>query len=254
MTEKQLYDNRYAKGYRSELSGFEVARLQAIEHLAKNILKLDPKGKVLDYGCGSGLHVDLWEKIFDNAQLYFADISSVALEQLVDKNPSHRDRTGLILDNKVEFADKSFDVVTSIEVLEHVDDLKAYLSEILRVLKPGGHFIWTTPCGNSFSIEHIYSLLTGQIEPTAEGYRRWKWEEPTHVRRIKTSELQQVMLELGYSDIKFKFRSHFFSFVCTRLCRGPLRKMGEKLMNLDYILFRNLPNGASMVASAQRPH
>lgn len=46
------------------------------------------------------------------------------------------------------------------------------------------------------------------------------------------------------------FRSHLFSFVCTKLFRGPLWKLGEKMMLLDYSLFRLLPNGASMIGFA----
>jgi len=43
------------------------------------------------------------------------------------------------------FADESFDVATSFEVIEHLPDVRRYLDEIHRVLRPGGQFIVSTP-------------------------------------------------------------------------------------------------------------
>lgn len=42
----------------------------------------------------------------------------------------------------------SFDIVVSVEVLEHVEEDEKFVSEISRVLKPGGRFIMTTPNGD----------------------------------------------------------------------------------------------------------
>ncbi|MEE9439165.1 MAG: class I SAM-dependent methyltransferase [Saprospiraceae bacterium] len=42
-------------------------------------------------------------------------------------------------------ADNSFDYVVSFQVIEHIEDDNQYVSEIYRVLKPGGQFIVTTP-------------------------------------------------------------------------------------------------------------
>ena len=43
---------------------------------------------------------------------------------------------------------ESFDLVISVEVIEHVDEDDKFVSEIGRVLKPGGRFIMTTPNGD----------------------------------------------------------------------------------------------------------
>lgn len=43
---------------------------------------------------------------------------------------------------------ESFDLVVSVEVLEHVEDDETFVSEVCRVLKPGGRFIMTTPNGD----------------------------------------------------------------------------------------------------------
>jgi len=215
-------------------------------------LKLSNIKTVLDYGSGSGLHVNLWKKVFPFADLYFCDISSVALEKLISKYPEFKFKCAEVKENRAPLDNDFFDVVVSVEVMEHVENLNDYLNDIYRLLKPGGIFIWTTPCANRFSIEHIFNILTNQIEETSENYRRWKWEDSTHLRRLKSKEIKNKLQEVGFNNVGFRFRSHFFSFVCTYLFRGPLRRLGERMMLLDYSLFRKLPNGASMIGFAKK--
>src|SRR3990172_9055975 len=190
MTDKltEIYDRRYSGGYRKNLAGYEIARWAALEHFIKRVLKIDNIRTVLDYGAGRGLHVELWRKVFPKANLYFCDISSVALKKLVENYPEYESNC---VQNK-------------------------------------------------------------QFEETNEGYRRWKWEDPTHLRRLTSKEIQGKLEKHGFDKIIFRFRSHFFSFVCTALMRGPLSRLGERMMLLDYFLFRIFPNGASMIGAARK--
>ena len=247
-----IYNQRYTDGYREVLSGYEIARWKALESLISKTLRLRDFKKVLDYGGGSGLHVGLWERLFPEAELNFCDISSVAKEKFQEKYPQHSGQYFMIDNNKAQCEDETYDVVVSIEVMEHVENLQLYIHDIQRVLKPGGIFIWTTPCANSFSIEHIYSFFTGQIEPTAEGYRRWKWEDPTHLRRLKSKEAEALLLQNNFSNIHFRFRSHLFSFIISYLPGQRGQRLRNYLMTLDYSLFRLFPNGASMIGFAQK--
>lgn len=252
MNFSSIYDQRYAGGYRENLSGYEIARWKALGSLISQTLHLSDVKKVLDYGGGSGLHVGLWERLFPEAELNFCDISSVAKEKFQEKYPQRSNQYFMIDNNKAQCEDESYDVVVSIEVMEHVEDLQLYIRDIHRVLKPGGIFIWTTPCANPFSIEHLYGLFAGQIEPTAEGYRRWKWEDPTHLRRLKSKEAEMLLLQNKFSNIRFRFRAHFFSFVVSYLPGWRGQRLRNFLMTLDYSLFRLLPNGASMIGFAQK--
>jgi hypothetical protein len=112
---------------------------------------------------------------------------------------------------------------------------------------------WTTPCANFFSIEHIISAITGKIEQTKEGYRRWTWEDPTHLRRLRSNEIESLLKQKDFSDVYFRFRSHFFSFVCTYTLKRLLAQhLRDRLMTLDYSLFRFFPNGASMIGGAKK--
>jgi len=64
-----------------------------------------------------------------------------------------------------------FDLVVSVEVLEHVEDDAAFVSEVCRVLKAGGSFLMTTPNGDylenrnpdhkrHYKRDHLHSLLS----------------------------------------------------------------------------------------------
>lgn len=249
---RQIYDERYKGDYRQSLSGFEVARWDALQHFIPNVARLINPTSILDYGSGTGLYVPLWMNLFPDTEISCCDISSVALEKLTEKFPALSERCKMVVDYRADFDDSMFDAIISVEVMEHIDDLQAYLRDIHRLLKPGGSFIWTTPCANRFSIEHVFYSLTGGIERTPDGYRRWKMEAPVHVRRLKTGELKRILISSGFENVDFRFRSHLFSFICTFYWPRRLRKLGESLMKLDYRLFRWLPNGASMLGVARK--
>jgi SAM-dependent methyltransferase len=253
MTEFNLYDKKYATGYRSELTGFEIARKEAIQHFLHNVISVSNPRHILDYGAGRGLHVPLWIQVFPTSELFLCDVSSVAMQICIDTYPDFSKNYKPIENNRADFEDGTFDLIVSVEVMEHVSDLSAYISDIFRLLRPGGIFVFTTPCANRCSIEHLYALLTGKIDSTEEGYRRWRWEDPTHLRRLRSREMRYQLTLAGFSKIDFRFRSHLFSFLCTYL---PPRKRFNRarnwLMTLDYKLFRRLPNGASVLCAAQK--
>jgi len=254
LTKKIDYEKYHEKNHRSKLSGFEIARWDALAHFIPQHILNNKNLHILDYGAGTGLHLELWKILFSKSDIFLTDISEVGRSKCLSFNKDFQGRYKLIKNNRSEFESEKFDLVLSVEVMEHASDLSSYLRDIFRLLKPGGIFIWTTPCGNSLSIEHIYSLLTKQIIKTNEGYIKWKWEDPTHVRRLKSSEIEKELILSGFDKIKFRFRAHIFSFLCT-YCppRHLFQNIRNKIMKMDYKLFRLLPNGASMVGVAHKP-
>ncbi|WP_442483194.1 class I SAM-dependent methyltransferase [Aeoliella sp. SH292] len=251
MAEADVYDRRYSGDYRQHLSGYEIARWKALKHFITRVLKLGGSQSVLDYGAGRGLHLPLWQEVFPNAELSFCDISGVARNHFANDFPKYADRYYLIDDPVTPIPQQTFDVVVSVEVMEHVADLDKYLTSIHRALKPGGYFVWTTPCANRMSIEHIVGVLTGKIHTTAEGYRRWSWEDPTHVRRLRTDEIVERLSQTGFVEPRFRFRAHLFSMICTNFPGSFGRGVRDEMMTWDYQLFRCLPNAASMLGAAR---
>ena len=71
-------------------------------------------------------------------------MSRVALERARPRLPGAR-LVELEPDAPLPFDDGSFDLVLAAETAEHVRDLQLFLSEIRRVLVPGGELALTTP-------------------------------------------------------------------------------------------------------------
>lgn len=247
-----FYDGLYAKGYRQKSGAVDMARMEALRHFIVSVVRPRSAERVLDYGCGSGINLPLWKDVFPHAEIHSCDISRTAIDQFRLLYPEHADHGAVMAEGRAPYAEASFDVVVSVEVMEHVEDLKAYLADIARVLVAGGIFIWTTPSSNVLSIEHLYARLTGAVLPTSDGFRRWRFEDPTHRRRLKTGEAAAILENAGFNRIRFRHRAHLFSFLCSRCLPGRLGRLNRMLLPLDYTLFRRLPNGAAMIGAAYK--
>jgi len=97
--------------------------------------------EILDAGCGHGnIVVDEFRKNIKKAVgIDFnkeATSKNVCLDEIVIGDLE-----------KMPFSSESFDVVLSLWVLEHLENPLKVLSEIYRVLKPGGAFFFVTPYG-----------------------------------------------------------------------------------------------------------
>lgn len=116
-------------------------------------------GDTLDIACGNGFGVEMLK---NSANVCGADIDPDILPD--DRNFFEADVTSMC------FKDDSWDCITSMETFEHVDPDK-FLSEIKRVLRPGGALIMSTPqnCYGHIpiNVQHIreYSLeeLTDKV-------------------------------------------------------------------------------------------
>src|SRR3972149_5754420 len=115
----ELYNKRYLQGYRKVLDGYEKARCAALFHFINSFIETDKARTILDYGCGRGAHIELWESLFPLSELFFSDISPVALQILVKEHPEYASKCGLIDKNMASFPDKNFDLILSVEVMEH---------------------------------------------------------------------------------------------------------------------------------------
>jgi SAM-dependent methyltransferase len=119
-----------------------VGRRAILESFLKQIVQ-NPKPKtqnpkILDVGCGTGGNLEMLAK-FGAAE--GVDVSDDALEFCRRKGlKAHKG-----LAEKLPFADESFDVVTALDVVEHLDDDIAGLSEMHRVLRTGGKTLIFVP-------------------------------------------------------------------------------------------------------------
>jgi SAM-dependent methyltransferase len=100
--------------------------------------------RVLDFGCGSGYGSDQIAQTANHVTAVdvAADAVAYAREQFPRNNLKF-----LTIDpsEALPFPDGSFDVILSFQVFEHVTDTSHYLSEVRRVLAPGGQLVLITP-------------------------------------------------------------------------------------------------------------
>jgi 2-polyprenyl-3-methyl-5-hydroxy-6-metoxy-1,4-benzoquinol methylase len=98
--------------------------------------------RVLDVGCGEGRFAA--ELARAGAEVVGIDVAEEPLRRARALHPQLDLR---LLDGEAAWAlpDASFDVVWGGEVIEHVADTEAWLSEVRRLLRPGGRLLLSTP-------------------------------------------------------------------------------------------------------------
>ena len=97
-------------------------------------------GKILDAGAGYGFFLsgidDAWDK-------YAVELSDYCVKY-IKENDSSVTVTSAKIENS-NFADDYFDVIYLYHVIEHVDDVHGVMSNVVRMLKPGGMLVISTP-------------------------------------------------------------------------------------------------------------
>ncbi|MEO6457798.1 MAG: class I SAM-dependent methyltransferase [Chloroflexia bacterium] len=98
-----------------------------------------PSGRALDLGCGTGLNLDF---LSHYARPVGTDFSEEALRFCRERGHQLLCKADAAA---LPFQDGEFDIITALDVIEHLDDDLAALTEIRRVLRPGGLVIISVP-------------------------------------------------------------------------------------------------------------
>lgn len=126
-------------------------------------------GDLLEIGCGEGRGV----QYLDERTRSFTGIDKISevIDDLSKKHPSHQFFQMII--PPIEFPDNSFDTIISFQVIEHIKKDRDYLSEIYRILKPGGTAYITTP-NRKLSLTrnpwHVREYLSEELKDLALNY------------------------------------------------------------------------------------
>jgi len=101
------------------------------------ILPMETDRRVLDAGCGTGDMMSWLTRYANNGPVMGIDLSELALGFSRQRGHRNLSRASTV---ELPFADSTFDLVTSLDVVQHVplkQDARA-IAEIHRVLRPGG--------------------------------------------------------------------------------------------------------------------
>lgn len=166
---------------------------------ALKALRALPDGaKVLELGCGAGQFIRAIKKMRPELGCLGSDISQTAVSLASKK----QDGVRYVLNNdKLPFGDASLDAVLIFDVLEHVVNPAAILTEVHRVLKSGGLLYAFVPCeGDFLSMWHCLRLFGIGLEVTQKN--------AGHIQYFSRSRLLQLVENSGLSKKTVWYSEH----------------------------------------------
>lgn len=162
---------------------------------------------VLDDGCGTGYGSSFLLRTQPN-QVIGIDISVDAVRYATQRY-KHPQLTFLIGDGtNLPFVDRTFDIVVSSQVIEHVAEYEAYLSEITRVLKDDGSLLIGTPNKQTFNLHgppmrfHFKEFYIHEfIELVRRFFRHIEVFGQYNVKKSKKRVIRDTLIRLGHSRL-----------------------------------------------------
>lgn len=143
----------------SRETGTYVRLLTNVEHYAHRLIADNARGskRVLEIGVGGGEHLVYRHPDTGTERYVGLDLSPEYAEIC-------RQKFGIQVEvanaASMPFPDAAFDCVLAISILEHVEQLEQVLSEVERVLEPGGQFLVIIPTNGSLAVGAFKALVT----------------------------------------------------------------------------------------------
>lgn len=226
-----------------------AARRELVAELVRRHRPRRPNLVILDVGCGTGATLGALEQF---GTVVGIDRSAAALGYCRARNQR---RLVQARGEELPITSASVDVVTALDLLEHIRDDAGASAEFARVLRPGGLLVVTVPALPGLWSEHDEAL--------------------DHLRRYRATRLRRVLSSAG-------FRIERLSPLITALLPpiaglrlvqralprrsgapqtafilppAPVNRMLTELLRLEsrWLLRRNLPVGVSLMAVARKP-
>jgi len=202
-------------GRRRILAGF-------VDEICRNVT--DRRPRILDVGCGTGANLIMLSKYGDAEGV---DVSEDALAFCRERG---LDKVKLGAGEELPYEDGTFDLVTALDVVEHMDDDLAGLSEMQRVLRPGGRVLLFVP---------TFMFLWGLQD-----------EVSNHRRRYRLPQLRRVLQQAGFEVERTTYANITF-FAPILLIRQLMRLTGIKTSSENNITVSSLNGFLGRVFGAE---
>lgn len=149
-------------------------------------------GTILDYGSGQGRLLSAL------ADLGFKDLCGADLMPRPKNLSSEFKWVEADLNKSLPSENETFQTILAIEVIEHLENPRAMVRDLCRLLKKDGQLIMSTP--NNGSIRSILALiLRGHFISFLER------DYPAHITALTQLDIQRILQEAGFSEIEFHF-------------------------------------------------
>ncbi len=206
------YHEVYERDWRGSLAAGKEQRgnLQACLDFIESVNLIESGHKVLEIGCGIGSVTNhLAQKGIDAIG---TDISDVAIQYGREKYPNaHLEAHPA---EALPWPDNTFDVVLSFDLFEHIPDTDRHLSEVTRLLKDNGLYLFQTP--NKFS-NVIFETLA---------HKGFGWRL-AHPSLHSPGQLRRRLTRAGF-DVRFVKMDPVNEFMLNKLkILGPFGKLAK---------------------------
>lgn len=185
-----------------------------MDYLRYMTLKNEPAGMLLDVGCGAG-------RLLNRMKKRGWEVEGVDFDPQATSRVSARygiaTHTGDLA--ACALPGESFDAVTMSQTIEHLHDPRLTLEECMRVLKPGGLLIMTTPNANS--------IAAAEFGPFWRG-----WEPPRHLHMFSVASLKQFSQRAGFEIMEARSYSAG-SAVVYRVSKLNQMQQGRNISFMD---------------------
>jgi SAM-dependent methyltransferase len=171
-------------------------------------------GTLLDVGCGSG---NLWGYLRERFDRY------VGIDVIrYDGFPAGAEFYALDLDARLPVPGPVAEVVAAVETIEHLENPRAFVRELVRLARPGGWIVVTTP--NQLS---CLSKLTLLVKNQFNAFQESSY--PAHLTALLEIDLRRIAAECALTDVTIRYSTsgripgtsrHFPQFLASRYPRA----------------------------------
>lgn len=150
--------------------------------------------RAFDLGCGSGATSNFLHELgFDVVGI---DLSESGIALARSAFPNCRFDVASAYDDLASFYGH-FDVVVSLEVVEHVYDPRKYAGRVFELLKPGAPCIISTPYHGY--LKNVALAVSGKLDKHFTAL----WDGG-HIKFWSIDTLGQLLTEAGFRDVQFE--------------------------------------------------